>query len=343
MQFGIWTPVPHAIAPQPRLLAATRQALDNAPAQPYADEGYAFAREVVTSAEALGYDITLIAERLLGPDLEAWMLSAALAEATSRIHLMTAVHPGLWAPQLVAKMGASLDRLSGGRFHLNVVTGWWQEEYEMFGGAWIEDDEARHQRSEEFTRVVKGLWCEEEYSFAGRYYQVDRARLASRPVQKPYPPLYAATRSEFGKDFVAREVDVWFLPYGPSYRDFEASLEVARRAMDDLSERAARHGRTLRFGLSAHAICADTLEAAYAEAEALVAHGTRDRLAQVAAGHLRPALVGPRDLLIERVQRYQEAGLDLLLLHFTPMLEGQARFAREVIEAVRSPSAVPTS
>ena len=74
-----------------------------------------------------------------------------------------------------------------------------------------------------------------------------------------------------------------------------------------------------------------------------MAHGTRDRLAQVAAGHLRPALVGPRDLLIERVQRYQEAGLDLLLLHFTPMLEGQARFAREVIEAVRSPSAVPTS
>jgi dimethylsulfone monooxygenase len=142
---------------------------------------------------------------------------------------------------------------------------------------------------------------------------------------------------------VAREVDVWFLPYGPSYRDFEASLEVARRAMDDLSERAARHGRTLRFGLSAHAICADTLEAAYAEAEGLVAHGARDRLAQVAAGHLRPALVGPRDLLIERVQRYEEAGLDLLLLHFTPMLEGQARFAREVIQPVRSSRAVPAS
>src|SRR6476469_982000 len=99
MQFGIWTPVPHAIAPQPRLLAATRQALDDAPAQPYADEGYAFAREVVTSAEALGYDITLIAERLLGPDLEAWMLNAALASRTKAIQIMPAVYPGMITPQ----------------------------------------------------------------------------------------------------------------------------------------------------------------------------------------------------------------------------------------------------
>ena len=46
---------------------------------------------------------------------------------------------------------------------------------------------------------------------------------------------------------------------------------------------------------------------------------------------------------LENRPLYQEAGLDLLLLHFTPMLEGQARFAREVIQAVRSPRAVPTS
>ena len=120
MKLGIWTPLPHALAPEPRLTAATRQA--EAPASlPYTDEAFAFARDVVCRGEQLGYDITLIAERLLGPDLEAWMLSAALASVAPRIEIMTAVHPGLLAPQFVANMGASLDRISGGRFHLNLV------------------------------------------------------------------------------------------------------------------------------------------------------------------------------------------------------------------------------
>jgi FMNH2-dependent dimethyl sulfone monooxygenase len=335
MQFGVWTPVPHAIGPEPRLSAAVEQALAHPPAVPYADEGFAFARDVVTAADEQGFDITLVAERLLGPDLEAWMLSAALLAVTRRIHVMTAVHPGLWAPQLVAKMAASLDRISAGRHHLNVVTGWFEEEYTMFGGTWVDDEEARYQRSEEFLQVIKGLWCNAEYSFHGRFYQVERGRLSSRPVQQPYPPIYAATRSERGKDLIAREGDIWFLPYGPDYRDFAASLDVAERAIADMRERAARCGRMLQFGLSAHVICTDTLEEAHARAEKLIAHGQRDRLAAIAAGHLRPALVGPPDLIIERIQRYAAVGLDLLLMHFTPMQDGQARFAREVLPAVR--------
>ena len=58
------------------------------------------AREVVAAGERLGFDITLIAERLLGPDLEAWMLGTTLAAVAPRIHVMIAVHPGLWAPQI---------------------------------------------------------------------------------------------------------------------------------------------------------------------------------------------------------------------------------------------------
>jgi FMNH2-dependent dimethyl sulfone monooxygenase len=336
MQFGIWTPVPHAIPPEPRMEAAVQQAQDPAPPQPYRDEGYALARDVVVQAEALGYDITLVAERFLGPDLEAWMLTAALMEATSRIHFMTAVHPGLFHPQLVAKMGASLDRVSGGRFHINLVTGWWREEHDMFGGTWVEDDAERHVKALEFVQVITGLWTQPELSFSGRYYQVEGARLLSRPVQQPYPAIYAAGRSEYGQELCAQVADTWFLPYGPHWSDFQASLEVTRRAIGEMRERAARYGRAVRFGLSCHPVLADTLEEAQAQAAALEALGTQDRILSIAAGHLRPALVGPPDLLIERVERYREAGLDLLLLHFTPMLEGQRRFAQQVMSKVGS-------
>ena len=87
------------------------------------DGTFEFAREVVRRADELGFHTTLIAERFLGPDLEAWVLAAALAPVTKRIELMVAVHPGMVTPQVVAKMGASLDRISGGRFAVNIVNG----------------------------------------------------------------------------------------------------------------------------------------------------------------------------------------------------------------------------
>lgn len=73
------------------------------------------AREIVLRAEESGFDLVLVAERHRGPDLEAWILTAALASLTSRIRIMPAVYPGLWHPTLIAKMAASLDRIAPGR------------------------------------------------------------------------------------------------------------------------------------------------------------------------------------------------------------------------------------
>jgi alkanesulfonate monooxygenase SsuD/methylene tetrahydromethanopterin reductase-like flavin-dependent oxidoreductase (luciferase family) len=71
------------------------------------DGTFEFARDVVRRADELGFDTTLIAERFLGPDLEAWVLAAALAVVTKRIELLVAVHPGMVTPQVVAKMGGA--------------------------------------------------------------------------------------------------------------------------------------------------------------------------------------------------------------------------------------------
>jgi FMNH2-dependent dimethyl sulfone monooxygenase len=260
------------------------------------------------------------------------MLGAALAPVTRQIHLLIAVHPALYPPQLVAKMGASLDRISHGRFHLNIVSGWWRDEYEMYGGRWLEDDQERYDRELEFIQVIKGMWTEDPFRFAGRYYQLEAASLPVRPVQRPWPAIFAASRHEPGMDLIAREGDWWFASgYSPDFRDWRANLATVARSIDDMRARAAAYGRELRFGMSAHVICRATDQEALDAGEALAAYGLTNRIAQIAAKHQGPGLIGTGATIAERMIAYAAAGVDMFLMHFNPMQEGLERFASEVI------------
>jgi len=84
MRLGIWTPLPHTIRSEPAMEAGVHQVKARG-GEGTPDKSFQFALDVVARAEALGFDITLIAERLLGPDLEAWMLAAALGARTRKI------------------------------------------------------------------------------------------------------------------------------------------------------------------------------------------------------------------------------------------------------------------
>jgi FMNH2-dependent dimethyl sulfone monooxygenase len=344
MEFGIWTPVPHAVVPEPRLQAAATQARTRVDDPDYVDESFAFIRDVICRADELDFEHTLIAERLLGPDHSAWMLTASLAALTRRIHLLCAVHPALYPPQLVAKMGASVDRISAGRFHLNIVSGWWRDEYEMYSGRWIEDEDDRYARELEYIQVIKGFWTEDPFSFDGQYYQVDKGSLPIPPVQKPWPPIFAASRHEGGMDLIARECDWWFASgYEHSFRDWQNNLRIVRESIEGMRERAARHGRTLRFAMSAHVNCADTDDQALAAADWLEEYGKTNRIAWIAARHQQPGLVGSAQTIAERMLLYKEAGVEMFLMHFHPMLEGLERFGREIAPLVRPPVAVATA
>src|SRR3712207_4615446 len=105
MRFGIWTPLPHTLRPEPILTQSLEELGTKGKGLPV-DRSYQFALDVVRRAEELGFDIPLVAERFVAADLEAWIVSAALAAQTSRIQIMTAAHPGIVTPQVVAKMGA---------------------------------------------------------------------------------------------------------------------------------------------------------------------------------------------------------------------------------------------
>jgi FMNH2-dependent dimethyl sulfone monooxygenase len=295
------------------------------------DKGFAFAKTVIQLAERSGFETTLIAARHLGPDLEAWTLASALAAVTEKIELMVAVHPGIITPQMVAKMGASLDRISGGRFAANVVNGWNQPEFETFGNtAWSTDDEGRYRRMEEFIRVLRGLWTEENFTFAGEFYACKDSNLPLKTVQRPHPPLYTASRSGDGKNVIAQYCDYWFVPDRNDYRFYEENLAQIAREVDAMRERLHRVDRRVGFGLSAHVICADTMEEANRRAEAIVAYGNLARYNRSASRGLGACLVGTKDVVAERIRAYEAAGIDTLMLAFNPMIEGVETFVRDI-------------
>jgi FMNH2-dependent dimethyl sulfone monooxygenase len=264
-------------------------------------------------------------------------MSSALAMKTTDIELMVAVHPGIVAPQVVAKMGATLDRISGGRFAINIVNGWWQDEFNLFAnGGWLGDMDRRYRRMDEYIRVMKGLWTEDSFSLDGEFYKVEGGRLPIKTVRKPYPTIYAASRTGIGKEVVARECDVWFVPYEPSHRLYEDNVRGLEREVRAMAERSRSYGREIRYGISAHVICEATRDVAEAKADALEEYGKKDPISAVAAKALGAGLVGTPREIAARLRRYEEIGIDTFMLHYHPMMEGLETFAAEVIPLLPS-------
>ena len=109
-----------------------------------ADEGmeasWDYVRDLARRSEALGYDLTLIAELFMNdikgidaPSLDAWSTAAALAAVTERLELMVAVRPTFHDPAILAKQAANIDRIARGRLSLNVVSSWWADEARRYG------------------------------------------------------------------------------------------------------------------------------------------------------------------------------------------------------------------
>lgn len=300
-------------------------------------------------AEELGFSTTLVAELNLNdikgpsePVLEAWTTAAALASTTERLEIMAAIRPGFRNPAVVAKMAANIDRISNGRFTLNVVSAWWAEEARQYGMDFVEHDE-RYARTDEFLSILKGLWTQEQTTVDGKYGRVENARLAPKPVQQPWPRLYAGGESPAAKDLISRECDA-YLMHGDD-------LESVRSKVAEMRERAAAVNKTMTFGMAAYVICRDTKGEAQAELARITDvkdtagyAGFKDfttmsqlereltlRDYSVSNRGLRPNFIGTPEQVAARMQAFFEAGVDLFLIQCSPMLEEIERIGRQVL------------
>lgn len=337
MKFGVWTPLPH-IGYQSQAMKEAIAQLTEPNQQSFPSKAFEIVKETIQLAENLGFHATLVAERFLGHDLEAWILASSLAAITSKIELIVAVHPGLFPPQIAAKMGATLDQISRGRFHLNIVNGRKRtEEFDIFGGTWIEGDE-RYQRTEEFIQMLKGFWEKESFNLDGKFYRVSKnGNLPTKTVQKPYPPIYMASGADKGRELIARDCEVYFVTITPQegYRNYQANLEVVAKDIRQMKERASRYGRSLEYALSAHVIIDDDQNQAEKWGDEIERLGQNDRIVNLSVKGLALGLVGSPQVIAERIKEYEKIGVNLFMLNFCHGNSALHKFAQTVMPIVK--------
>jgi len=310
-----------------------------------------YTRRVAQRSEQIGFDLSLIAELNLNdikgidaPSLDAWSTAAALAAVTQTLELMVAVRPTFHSPALFAKQAANIDHISNGRLALNVVSSWWEQEARMYGVDFERHDD-RYGRTAEWLEVVNGLWSHKTYSHSGRYYRTQETVLEPKPVRTPRPPIYAGGESEAAKDLIARTCDAYVM-HGDSPAHVAAKIA-------DMNERRNRLGLgRMTFGVAGYACTRDTDREVKQELERItnvrenakgyanyqqwlegtqLEHSMSIEEYSVSNRGLRSGLVGTPARIQDQVGRFAAAGVDLLLLQFSPQLEEMERFSDRVI------------
>lgn len=337
MRYGYWLPV----------FGGWLRNVDDEGMQPTWD----YVSRLARRSEQIGYSLTLIAELNLNdikgadaPALDAWSTAAALAAVTRELELMVAVRPTFHLPALLAKQAANIDHISNGRVSLNVVSSWWAEEARKFGVHFEQHDD-RYARTSEWLDIVDAAWKRDHFSYSGKYYSVQDTVVQPKPVSQPRPTIYAGGESEAAKNMIASKCDAYVMHGDPPQR--------IREKIGDLAERRERFELgPMKYGVAAYAIVRDSEAEAKRELERIT------DVKQSAAGYgnyqqwlantqleqrvsledysvsnrgLRSGLVGTPEQVRERIAEFEDAGVDLLLLQFSPQLEEMERFAAQVI------------
>jgi FMNH2-dependent dimethyl sulfone monooxygenase len=337
MQFGLYAPVPHVTVGSPVMLRSIAGAMAPLP-DGEVDPGFDLAKQILLEADRAGFDIILFAERHLGADLEAWILAAAISSWTKRIRSMVAVHPGLWRPEIIAKMASSLDRITRGRMAINLVTGWNVEEHRMYGGDALVGDDDRYVRAEEFIAVVRGLWNETPYSQQGAYFNVEASELRLKPASPP--DVFTASRSERGLEMVARVADWWFVDFDKRATSTAEYMDGARRSIEGMRARAAKYGRRVRFALNPFIAFGDSDAEAIERTKRLLAPAAGDTDIRKLMDRIGPAMlsgcIGRPEKVRAQLEAFAAMGVELFLFKFVPNLDELRAIRDEVIVPLRT-------
>lgn len=327
------------------------------------DWGYAYNKKLAQTAENNGFEYALSQVRYMasyGAEFqhESTSFSLALLLATERLKVIAAVHPGLWHPGVLAKLGATADHLSEGRFAVNVVSGWFKGEFTALGEHWLDHDE-RYRRSEEFIRALRGIWTTDEFTLAGDFYRIRDFSLKPKPVDvagRAHPEIFQGGNSTAARAMAGRVSD-WYLSNGKDYDGLTEQVHDVRRS-------AAEHGgRRVRFGLNGFMIVRDTEKEARETLREVVAKSNRPavegfREAVKTAGQsssdgkgmwsdssyedlvqyndgFKTGLIGTAEQVAERIVEYKKRGADLMLLGYLHFQEEVEQFGSTVLPLVR--------
>jgi len=315
---------------------------------------WTYVSRLARRSEEIGFDLSLVAELNLNdikgigsPSLDAWSTAAALAAVTQRLELMVAVRPTFHAPALLAKQAANIDHISNGRLSLNVVSSWWEQEARMYGVHFEKHDD-RYARTSEWLDIVNGVWTQSSFNYSGKYYSVENTVLEPKPIRQPRPTIYAGGESDAAKNLIALKCDAYVM-HGDT-------PEYVAAKIADMRERRERFGLPpMQYGVAGYAIVRDSEAEVKRELDRITdvkqnaagfanhqqwLNGTQleQRMSiqeySVSNRGLRSGLAGTPAQVQDQLGRFEAAGVNLVLLQFSPQYEEMERFGESVISAL---------
>ena len=165
--------------------------------------------ELVRAVRDAGFDLICAGQHYLSAPFQMSatlpLLARMAAEAGDMQVAATVVLLPLHNPVDLAESVATMDAICGGRFVFGIGLGYRDEEYMAFGV----DRSERVERMNESLELMKLLWTEDEVEFHGKYYNVPKVKPATKPVQKPYPPIWVAANN----DVAIRRAARWGYPW----------------------------------------------------------------------------------------------------------------------------------
>jgi alkanesulfonate monooxygenase len=312
---------------------------------------------IFKKAERLGYQSILMPSGYTAGQ-EPLVFAGAMAVAAPQIQQLVALRMGEIHPPMLARHIATLDHILKGRLTVNIISS------DLAGERM--DSGKRYVRSDEVLQILRQCWTQDEVNFDGEFYKI---KLSSTkpvaPYQKGGPMLYFGGISEPAREICAKHCDVYLM-----WPETEGKLA---ETMEDMSARAARHGRVLDFGLRIHVIVRETEAEARAYAQKLISklddattnrirsndhnfqyEGTKrqDQLRAAAdddyiedhiwsgIGRVRAgcgsAIVGDPDQVLAKINRYIEMGMRSFIFSGYPHLEECDLFARYVLPRLQT-------
>ena len=308
--------------------------------------------DIVRTAEHVGFDNVLLPSGYaLGIDSVAF--AGGIAPELERLALLVAVRCGeMWPPQLARQL-ATLDRMLGGRLTVNIISS-------DLPGETLESA-PRYQRTLEAMQIVRSLLNGESIDHHGDFYDLTLDPPAASTAHGTCPPFYFGGMSEPARDVAAQAADVYLM--------WPDTMDQVVATVHDLTARATRYDRTLRFGYRVHVIVRETESEARDAADRLVSKldpvagdEIRSRsLDSTSAGVRRQAelrtdatddgyvednlwtgigrgrsgcgaaIVGDPDQVRAKLDAYRALGIDTFILSGYPHIEEAERFGRLVL------------
>jgi alkanesulfonate monooxygenase SsuD/methylene tetrahydromethanopterin reductase-like flavin-dependent oxidoreductase (luciferase family) len=189
-----------------------------------------------------------------GTTLETMTWASGLLAATRRITVFGTVHAPLFNPIIAAKEIVTADHIGEGRFGLNIVAGWNEGEFEMFG---VEqrDHETRYEFAEEWIQAIKRAWSEPDtFDFEGRFLKLKGVRAFPKPFGGARPLIMNAGSSGTGQAFALRNCDAFFTATSAS----RSSLEGTSKKVEEVKAQARALGREIEVYTIGQVICRPT-------------------------------------------------------------------------------------